>query len=84
MEQVTAPKQLLFIERVFFGFQVRRRQVRHISTARYNLEAWDSLLESSCLLYQILEDMTAATKQDGSKLFAETDLLTARRRAIEG
>ena len=84
VEVVSPSKQVLFMERVLFGFQVRKRQVKHVSTARLSLEQWEMLLETSCLLQQILDDMEAATADDGTKLFQPADLAKARRRAVEG
>ena len=78
IELVTPEKQCLFMERLLFSFVIRRKQVRHISTARLGPEAWEQLLETSCLLQQILADMLL------SELFTSADLAKARRRGIEG
>ena len=61
VELVDRQKQLLFLDRVLFHFRVRRKQVRHISSARMNPEQWDQCLEVCCLLGHALQQMTVAT-----------------------
>ncbi|CAE7316153.1 unnamed protein product, partial [Symbiodinium sp. CCMP2456] len=80
VETVTPAKQLLFMERVLFAFNVRKKQVRQLSTARATSEQWELMLESSCLLHQLLEDMKAAKDAAGAALFADADVAKARQR----
>ena len=61
VELVDKPKQLLFLDRVLFHFSVRKKQVRHISSARMSPEQWDQCLEVCCLLGYTLQQMTVAT-----------------------
>lgn len=72
------------MERVLFAFNVRKKQVRQLSTARATSEQWELMLESSCLLRQLLEDMKAAKDAAGAALFADADIAKARQRALEG
>ena len=81
---MTPAKQMLFMGRVLFGFSVRRRQVKHVTTARLNVEQWEMLVETSCLLAHILDEMGSARAEDGSPVFGLGDVERARRRAIEG
>ena len=60
MELVDGDKQSLFLSRVLFQFNIRRRQVRQMSTARLNLEAWELCLEACCLIAYVLEEMSNA------------------------
>ncbi|CAE7777691.1 unnamed protein product [Symbiodinium sp. CCMP2456] len=84
VDTVSAAKQELFLERLLFSFSVRKKQCRNASTARITGEAWEQLLETSCLLHQILEEMSSAKTAEGGGLFLEEDLVKARRRGIEG
>ena len=84
MDTVTAAKQELFLERLLFTFSVRKKQCRNASTARITGEAWEQLLETSCLLFQLLVDMWTAKDKNGDPVFQEEDLAKARRRGVEG
>ena len=84
VETVTPAKQALFMARLIFGFSVRRKQVKHVSTARLSIELWEQLVETSCLLQEVLDQMASATLDDGSKMFDVADIEKARRRAVEG
>ncbi|CAE7418630.1 unnamed protein product [Symbiodinium sp. CCMP2592] len=84
VETVTAAKQELFLERLLFTFGVRKKQCRNASTARISGEAWEQLLETTCLLFQILEDMWTSKDASGDAIFKEEDLVKARRRGVEG
>ena len=84
MEVVSPAKQTIFMHRVLFGFAIRRKQVRHVSTARLTLEQWEGLVETSCLLHQVLEEMEKAALDDGTKIFPPDAVAKAQRRAIEG
>ncbi|CAE7407664.1 unnamed protein product, partial [Symbiodinium necroappetens] len=77
-------KQLLFMQRVLFTFNIRKKQVRSLSTARCTAEQWELMLETSCLAHQLLEDMKAAKDDAGAALFREADIAKARQRALEG
>ena len=63
MELVDKTKQVLFLERILFHFGIRKKQVRHVSSARLSPDAWDLTLESCCLLGHCLQQMTIATGQ---------------------
>lgn len=84
VETVTPSKQVMFMKRVLFGFQVRRKQVKHIATARLSAEQWEQLVESSCLLQHILDEMKAATHDDGTPVFPPASMEKAERRSVEG
>ncbi|CAE7769661.1 unnamed protein product, partial [Symbiodinium necroappetens] len=84
VETMTPAKQVLFMKRVLFGFQVRRKQVKHIATARLGVEQWEQLVESSCLLQHVLEEMHAATHDDGTPIFPPASIEKAERRSVEG
>ena len=84
VETVTPGKQLLFMQRVLFTFNIRKKQVRSLSTARCTAEQWELMLETSCLAHQLLEDMKAAKDDAGAALFREADIAKARQRALEG
>ncbi|CAE7749170.1 unnamed protein product [Symbiodinium sp. CCMP2456] len=84
VETVSAAKQELFMERVLFTFSVRKKQCKNASTARLNGESWEQMLEASCLLFQLLEDMQAAKHASGEAVFRPEDLVKARRRGVEG
>ena len=81
---MSAEKQYLFMERVLWAFAVKKRQVRHISAARFTAESWDLQCDCCCLLAHVLAEMAAARAADGSAVFPAAQLLKARRRAIEG
>ncbi|CAE7762057.1 hypothetical protein AK812_SmicGene34282 [Symbiodinium microadriaticum] len=78
VETVTPGKQLLFMQRVLFTFNIRKKQVRSLSTARCTAEQWELMLETSCLAHQLLEDMKAAKDDAGAALFREADIAKAR------
>ena len=84
VETVTPAKQALFMQRLVFGFTVRRRQVKHVSTARLSVGQWEQLVETSCLLQEILDQMSAAVCDDGNQMFEAADVDKAKRRAVEG
>ena len=67
----------MFMERALFAFSVRRRQVRHISTARFSVEQWEQLLESTCLMHEVLREMTNKLQDDGSFLFERAQIAKA-------
>ena len=81
---MTPSKQCLFLERVLFGFNIRRKQVKHVNTARLSLESWELLLETSCLGQHALEEMQEARHDDSTPIFEPDMLAKARRRLIEG
>ena len=72
------------MERVLFGFAVRRKQVKHVASARLGTEAWEALLESSCLADYILHSMAAAKHDNGDAVFDAASLEKARKRCVEG
>ena len=84
VETVNAGKQLLFMQRVLFVFIIRKKQVKNLATARCSPEQWEMMLETSCLLHQLLEDMKAATDAVGAPIFRPDDVSKARQRALEG
>ena len=84
VETVNGGKQLLFMQRVLFTFQIRRKQVRHISTARLATEAWEMLLETSCLMFHVLEEMATAKDEAGNFVFSPQAVEKARQRGVEG
>ena len=66
------------------GIRCQKRQVRHISAARFTAESWDLQCDCCCLLAHVLAEMAAARAADGSAVFPAAQLLKARRRAVEG
>ena len=82
---VTKQKQTLFIQRVHFGFKIKRRQVRTATHARLNPESWESLMDNTCLLTWALECMATARTQDGSAALFPPDVLRiATQKVLEG
>ena len=65
---VNKAKQVCFIQRIHFAFQVRRRQVKAAVHARVSQEMWDSTLEGVCFLVWVLDCMRAARTDDGADL----------------
>ena len=84
VDVVSPSKQLLFLQRLLFSFQIRRKQVKHVNTARLSVEAWEMLVETSCLGQYVLEEMQEAHHDDHSPIFEPAMLEKARRRLIEG
>ncbi|CAE6965558.1 unnamed protein product [Symbiodinium sp. CCMP2592] len=84
VETVNPGKQLFFMERAIFLFNIRKKQVKNLSTARASPDQWEQMLETSCLIYQLLEDMKAATDAAGVPIFKPDDVRKARTRALEG
>ncbi|CAE6940362.1 unnamed protein product [Symbiodinium sp. CCMP2456] len=82
---VTKAKQVCFIQRVHFYFQIKRRQVRAAVHARMNQETWDSTLEGVCFLVWVLDAMKTATTDDGAApLFTKELLRSAFQKVLEG
>ena len=77
---VNKAKQTFFLQRVHFAFSVKRRQVRQATHARLNLEAWDLLFDTSC----VLEEMRKARNEDGAALFDQDVLRCAMQKMLEG
>ena len=69
------------MQRIIFQFNIKQKQVRNIPTARATAEIWEMMLETSCLLAQLLDDMEEAKDEAGDRLFEAADLDKARTRA---
>ncbi|CAE7342829.1 unnamed protein product, partial [Symbiodinium microadriaticum] len=82
---VNKAKQVCFVQRVHFHFQVKRRQVKAAIHARMNQEQWDGALEGVCFLVWVLDCMRAATTDDGvAPLFSSDTLRSAFQKVLEG
>ncbi|CAE7938743.1 unnamed protein product, partial [Symbiodinium necroappetens] len=82
---VNKAKQVCFIQRIHFHFQVRRRQVKAAVHARMNQELWDSTLEGVCFLVWVLDAMRAARTDDGAALLFAPDVLrSCFQKVLEG
>ncbi|CAE7234450.1 unnamed protein product [Symbiodinium sp. CCMP2592] len=82
---VTKAKQVCFIQRIHFAFQVRRRQVKAAMHSRMNQEQWDATLEGVCFMVWVLDCMRAATTDDGAApLFSADVLRSGFQKVLEG
>ena len=82
---VNKAKQVCFIQRVHFAFQVRRRQVKAAVHARMHQEQWDATLDGVCFLTWVLECMRTTTMDDGAtQLFPADVLRSAFQKVLEG
>ena len=79
-----AAKQYLLIQRMLFLFNIRRKQVRHVTNARLTLETFEQTVDSCCLLAYILQEMSTAEGPNGGELFSDDSIAKARQRAVEG
>ena len=60
VEKMDRQKQTILMERMLFAFSVKRKQVKHVSTARMNLEQFVAAAEVCCLLGHTLDQMARA------------------------
>ena len=81
---MTRTKQTLFLQRLHFGFMVRRKQVCSAAHARLNAEQWDSLADTTCLLLWAVERMQVAKNEDGLPMFGPDCLRAAMQKILEG
>ena len=81
---VSKQKQTFFLQRLHFQFAVKRRQVRQPTHARLNAEGWDALVDSSCLLMWVLEEMSRARDPDGLPVFPPDVIRMAMQKMLEG
>ena len=82
---VTKGKQLLFIQRLHFTYQLRRRQTKSAAHARLSAEAWDSLMDTTCLLEWCLASMMKAVDEETKQpLFSPNTIKAATTKILEG
>ena len=81
---VNKAKQSFFLQRVHFQFSVKRKQVRMATHARLGQEAWDTLVDTSCLLMWLLGEMTKARSPEGMPLFGPEVIRAAMQKMLEG
>ena len=60
MEKIDRQKQTILMERMLFAFSVKRKQVKHVSTARMSLEQFVAAAEVCCLVGHTLDQMARA------------------------
>ena len=85
MMTVTKGKQLLFIQRLHFAYQLRRRQTKSAAHARLSGEAWDAMMDSTCLLEWCLSRMGKAVDEETKQpIFSPNIIQAATLKILEG